>query len=185
MKQTTWPLLLLAALLGSPAAIAQQVDQASKSAAREIGKEGLELYKAGRYSEAEAKLSRAYAVVKVPALGLWTARALEKTGKLVEAAELYHQVGLLQVSGGDREVQEAAQQAAATEREALLPRIPKLKVQVEGAPAGESQVTVDGVAISSALVGVKRPANPGKHSVVAKVGEQVVTEEVELREGES
>ena len=54
MKRTSCPLLLLAALLGSPAGIAQQVDEASKSAAREIGEEGLELYKAGRYDEAEA-----------------------------------------------------------------------------------------------------------------------------------
>jgi len=185
MKRTVILLAVGALLLGCPIARAQQVDEASKSAARDLGREGLEAYKAGRYDEAVEKLSRAYAVVKVPGLGLWTARALEKAGKLVEASEIYHEVGMLPVTEGDRAVQEVAQQEAAKEREALLPRIPKLAVQVQGAAASEVEVMVDGVAVASALIGVARPANPGSHTASAKLGEQEMSEEVTLAEGES
>ncbi len=185
MRRTAFLMAMAAALLSGSIAQAQQVDEASKSAARDIGKDGLEAFKAGRYDEAVDKLTRAYAVVKVPGLGLWTARALEKAGKLVEASEVYNEVGMLEVAEGDRAVQEVAKQDAAKEREALLPRIPKLTVQVEGAPANEVQVTVDGVPVAAALIGAARPANPGSHSATAKVGEQEVSEEVTLAEGES
>ena len=185
MKRTAFLMAMAAALLSSPIARAQQVDEASKSAARDIGKQGLEAFKAGRYDEAVDKLGRAYAVVKVPGLGLWTARALEKAGKLVEASEVYNEVGMLEVAEGDRAVQEVAKQDAAKEREALLPRIPKLTIQVQGAPADQVQVTVDGVAVAAALIGAARPANPGNHSATGKLGEQQVTEEVTLAEGES
>jgi len=185
LRRTTCVLAAMASLLGSPAVSAQPVDEASKSAARQIGKEGLEAYKAGRYEEALDKLSRAFAVVRVPALGLWTARAMVQTGKLVEASELYHQVGLIQATGGDQEVQEAAKQEAATELEALMPRIPKLTIELDGAPADQVAVTVDGVALAPALIRVARPANPGQHTAVAKLGEQQATESVTLAEGES
>ena len=55
------------------------------TAAREIARQGLKAYDAGRYEEAADKLSRAYAVVKLPTLALHTARALVKVGRLVEA----------------------------------------------------------------------------------------------------
>jgi len=107
-----------------------------------------------------------------------------QNGKLVEASELYHQVGLLPVSRGDREVQEAAQQEAAREREALLPRIPRLTVLVEGAAADQVQVTIDGASLANALIGAARPANPGQHTVVGTLGQQQVVEQVGLAEKE-
>ena len=183
--RTTAVLAALFALLASPVVHAQGVDDASKNAARDIGNEGLEAFHAGRYDEAVEKLERAYSVVKVPGLGLWTARALEKAGKLVEASEIYDEVGTLAVTEGDPAVQEAAKQVAAKEREELLPRIPKLTLQVEGVPADEVVVTLDGVLVVAAHLGAARPANPGNHIATAKLGEQEAREEVTLAEGES
>jgi hypothetical protein len=41
------------------------------------------------YQLAESRLESAYAVLRVPSLALWSARALEKNGKLIEAARRY------------------------------------------------------------------------------------------------
>jgi hypothetical protein len=71
-------------------------------------------------------LRRAFGVVKVPTLGLWYARALVKTGKLVEATERYGEVVRLDVTEGKIKDQKQAQADAAAELEALKPRIPTL-----------------------------------------------------------
>ena len=70
--------LLLAALFVCSTAFAGS--EASVSTAREIAKEGLNAYDAGRYAEANEKLSRALEVVGVPTLALYTARANVKLG---------------------------------------------------------------------------------------------------------
>jgi hypothetical protein len=184
MHRTSTIAALLASLFCHAPALAQGVDEGSLGAARQMGQEGMKAYKDGNYDEANDKLGRAYAVVRAPSVGVWSARALVKVGKLVEASERYLEVTRMQVSTGDAAIQEEAKQAAATEREALLPRIPKLTIVIENASDGV-EVRLDSTAVPAALVGAERPVNPGKHVVEAKVGEQVVTEEVTLAEGES
>lgn len=76
----------------------------------------------------EDKLERAYSLLKVPTLALWSARFMAKLGRLVDASERYLQATRLQVSEGDTELQEQAIAAARQERAQLLPRIPKLTI---------------------------------------------------------
>ncbi len=166
-------------------AMAQPVDDATRAAARQVGEDGLAAYDQGRYGEALAKLGQAYAVVKAPALGLWTARTLVKLGKLVEASERYLEVTRLSAEGGNADVQRNAKQAAAKERDELLPKIPKLRLRVRGARGDHVSVQVDGTAVPAPLVGAERPANPGKHEIIAKLGSREITKQVTLRPGES
>ena len=179
-------LLLLAAVLfmGAPA-MAQQVDESARAAARQVGKEGLNAYKQGQYEAALVKLNRAYAVVSAPTLGLWTARAMAQLGQLVEASERYLEVTRLEVTGGDVELQKEAKTVAAEEREKLLPRIPQLKLVVDGAPPSQVQVQLDGKDVPPALLALKRPTNPGVRRAVGRLGDQHVTAEVMLAEGET
>jgi hypothetical protein len=164
---------------------AQPVDDASRSAARQVGEEGLAAYDQGQYVEALAKLGQAYAVVKAPALGLWTARTMVKLGRLVEASERYLEVTRLPTQGGDAEVQDKAKQEAERERGELLPRIPKLRLRIQGTRGEPVEVQVDGLPVPAALLGAERPVNPGKHRVTGKMGSREVSQEVTVAERES
>jgi hypothetical protein len=78
-----------------------------------------------------------------------------------------------------------AQSDAVKERKALLPRIPQLTIVVEGASDPASvKVTIDGSEVPSALLGAKRPTDPGSHTVEASIGGQTKRETVALAEGE-
>ena len=156
---------------------------AERGAARELGGEGVKDYQAGNYSAATEKLERAFDILHVPSLGLWSARALAKSGKLVEASERYLDTSRLDATKGETAIQRQAKADAATEREALQPRIPSLMLDVKGATSGVS-VTLDGAALPPAMVGVRQPANPGKHIAEARDGGRSVRREVTLAEGQ-
>ena len=167
--------LLVAVCLCLPATVVAAaapapIDEASRAAAREIGYAGVEAYRAGDYVTANERLDRAFAILRVPSLGLWSARALVKLGKLIEAQERYLEVDRLPISVGDPVIQQQARADAHQESAELAPRIPRLIVRVEGAPAAEVTVTIDDVAVVPALLGESRPINPGRHLIVAVRG---------------
>jgi hypothetical protein len=176
---------LLLGLTLTTGVAAQDVDEATLASARTLGYEGVEHFQRGDYSGAAERLDRAYQVVRAPSLGLWSARALVKVGRLVEASARSLEVTRLEVQSGDKAVQRKAQADAESEREALLPKIPSVVVQVEGAARAEVKVSIDGVAVPSALIGVKRLVNPGTHRIQASFGVELAGESVTLKEGES
>jgi hypothetical protein len=167
----------------SPAG-AQGVDDATRSAARNLGTAGVEAYQAGNFATAHDKLEKAYGALHAPSLGLWSARALVAVGHLVEAGERYREVTRLSVSGGDQAIQKQARADAETELGALSSRIPSVVIGLVGADPTEVQVTIDGTAVAAALLGESRPVNPGKHHVVGKRGGDVVALDVTLAESE-
>lgn len=162
--------------------LAQERDVRAVSAARQLGQDGVALYESGKYAQALDKLERAYAVVKVPTLGLWSARALDKLGKLVEASERYREVTLAKLESDASQVLRDAQTDAQREYESLAARVPQLTVVIEGATVAEVRVSIDEKTLSSALVGVAVPVNPGAHELQARRGEEVVTAKVTLHE---
>ncbi len=176
--------LLLVGALHAHTASAQPVDDATRGAARTLGYEGISEFQAGRYAVAAEKLDRAYLALKVPSLGLWSARAFEKVGRLVAASERYREVMRLDPSGGDLAVQEQAQADAAREQAALEARIPTLVILVEGAGAEPVSVSVNGVALPASLLGAKRPVDPGAVMLEARAGERLEREQITMAEGE-
>lgn len=176
--------LLALALMVTPVA-AQPAGAADRSAARQLGQEGVALFQKGDYTAALDRLSRAESLVPAPSLSLWAARSLVKLGRLVEANERYLAATRIKLDdqGLDKarlEVQQKAQADAAKERAELLPRIPKLTVKLK--PAGSTaKVTVDGRELPAALIGVPYPIDPGKHRV--ELGD--ASQEVILTEGEA
>jgi hypothetical protein len=179
-------LVVALALLGSRAACGDEPgisDDATRAAARSLGFEGVVDLEHGRYAEAQEKLERAYAIVRVHTLGLWSARALVKRGRLAQAAERYLEVATMPVVKGDAAVQAEARATAATERAALMPRVPAVRLVLSGLPAKAVRITLDGAAFDTALLGVFVPVNPGSHEIEAE-GTVLVRRRLDLAEGE-
>ncbi len=155
-----------------------------RAAARSLATQGADAFKAGKYEEAIDLLTRAEALVHAPTHLLLTARAQAATGKLVLAKENYLKITREQLAADAPNAFKQAQEEAKKELAALEPRIASLKIVVSG-DAAAAEVTVDGQPVSSALIGVFLPADPGKHKLtIAKKGESPSTQEVTLAEGE-
>jgi hypothetical protein len=184
VKQTVLLGVVVASLCPRPC-WADGEDAATRRAARNLGVAGVEAYQTGEYATANDKLDKAYRALRAPSLGLWSARALAKLNRLVEAAERYQEVQRLDTSGGEAAVQRQAQSDASDELAKLAPQIPNLIVRLEGAKAEEVQVEVDGAPVATALIGESRPVDPGKHTVRGVRGEQVVAADVTVALGES
>jgi hypothetical protein len=163
----------------------EAIDDASRTAARAMGNSGVEAYQAGNYQEASDRLEKAYAIARVPSLGLWSARAMRKLGLLVEAANRYLETISLQVPEGDYVIQKQAQTDATRELNELKPRIPVVKIEVKGANAAEVAVSVDGTPLAATLVGEPRLVNPGEHKVDGTHGADRVQATVTVGEAES
>ena len=64
-----------------------EADAATKAVARELGLEGIALYKDGKYQAALDKLDRAHELVGLTTTGLWRARCLVQLKRFVEGSE--------------------------------------------------------------------------------------------------
>lgn len=170
--------------VGVPAG-AQELDDASRTAARALGTSGLEAFEGGRYQEASDKLEKAYAIARVPTLGLWSARALAKLGRLLEAAARLEEAANIELAEGEQELQRRAKTEAREELATLQSRIPQLVVEVEGAPPDQVSVTIDGKPDTQLVVGEKLQVDPGRHRIQATYGESTLQQEIQLAEGDA
>jgi tetratricopeptide (TPR) repeat protein len=142
---------------------AQPLDEISREAATSLAVAGLEAYEAGQYSEALDKLEKAYAVARVPTLGLWSARSLYKLGRWREAEDRYRETVALALPVGDRETQQRALVDAQSELAALSPTIPVLIVEFEGARPSEVELRIDGKPAPNTAPSYR--LDPGAHHV--------------------
>lgn len=165
-------------------ACAEGASTSERSVARDLGYSGIEAFQAGQYAVASERLEKAYSVMRVPSLGLWAARALAKQGKLLEAADRYAEVARLEISKGDEEVQRKAQADAETELEETRRILPTIKIVVDGTNPTELHLQVDGVEVSSQLIGEATPLNPGKHRVEVHAAGKVRSRTFTLALGE-
>lgn len=185
-RSSVWFRVLFAALCVFSTRQSWAVDEATRAALRDLGTEGVQAYQAGDYESARQKLDEAFSILRTAPLGLWSARALEKSGLLVQASERYLAAERAPLDPeGDQQAQLDAREVASEERQALLPRIPKLTVQVEGAKPADVTLVVGGKEVPSALIGKSLPVNPGTVDVVAKSGGAETAGSAELGEGES
>lgn len=156
-------------------------DEATRSAARLLADEGGALFLAGDYPAAFEKLDKAYAVLAVPTIAYWSARCLEELGRWLEALERYEAATTLPIPAANAEVHQEAAQKAAEARQALLARMPRLVIVLEG-PA-DAVVSIDGEALSSDAFAAASAQNPGTHRISAQHGKHEAAEDVQLTEG--
>lgn len=174
-----------ALLLASPGASAQQpVDAATKSAARTVAEEALKLYDKGDYAGAYEKANRANELVHAPTMALLTGRCLEKLGRLVEASEKYLEASRATLEPNASAAQKSAQTEAEKARAALMPRIPSVELILDP-PAPTARVTLDGKHVPPAMVGIKRPIDPGTHTVAVARGSESATQDFTLKEADA
>lgn len=175
-----------AAIVAASSAGWAQQDDATRAQARELAQRGSDAFTSGDFNGAQDLFHRAYMLVQAPSLSLREARALVKLGRLVEALDAYARTTRTPVDDKSPPAYREAVDAASSELQALRPRVPQLKIIVEGGAGGASTVTVDGKAVSPALIGVASAANPGKHEIVATSGNgSSARGSVELVEGET
>ncbi|MBN2191938.1 MAG: hypothetical protein JW751_03915 [Polyangiaceae bacterium] len=174
---------MMATLLATSTVHAQGVDEAVVTA-RELAKEAVVELREGSAAVAEEKLRRAYELVRAPSIAYFLGQALEKQDKLVEASELYLQATRLDIDKGDAAGQRQAQERAAKARAALLPRIPRLVVGVEGVEPARVSVKVNGKTLPTAMVGASRLVDPGEVAIEGRVGDIVEKDRVSIAEGQ-
>lgn len=160
--------LLLGATLAPLAHAQADVDRAT---ARTLGQEGERALSAKDFKSAEDDFRRAESLVHAPTLLLGLARALVGEGKLVEAQEAYKRILRDGVAPGAPAVFQKAVDDAGKEVQAVSPRIGSVTITVKasagGGPVPGVQVTMDGIAVNAATLGVLRSADPGAHVIRA------------------
>jgi hypothetical protein len=164
-------LLVLGLVMGASGLSARDARAQSdddRAAARAAATEGLRALQDGRYKDALDFCTRAEALMHAPTHLLLIARAQVKLGHLVEAQEAYFRIVREPLARDAPRAFFEAQTSAAQEQAALAPRVPTLKVEVEGAAPKEVTLVLDDQRVPSALIGLARPINPGDHTVSAK-----------------
>ncbi len=149
-------------LILAPTSAFAQTDM-ERAAAREAADSGRAQFDAGRYAEAIDSFSRAQQLVPAPPHLLYLARAQAKIGKLVEARENYLKITRETLPPKSPKAFVEAQSSAEREIEQVEARMPSVTIAVQGAPTKDVSVLMDGATLSSAMVGIPLPVDPGQH----------------------
>ena len=157
-------LALLVVSTGVGSTARAQTDEA-RASARAAATQGLHALQEGRYKDALDLCTRAESLMHAPTHLLLIARVQTKLGHLVEAQEAYIKIVREHLAPNAPRAFADAQAAASDEQAALSPRVPTLKVDVEGASATDAQLTLDGAPFPSALIGMASPVDPGPHTL--------------------
>jgi hypothetical protein len=153
--------------------------------ARKLATDASNDYRMGRFQDAYDNFNRAFKLVGVPALGVWSARSLRQMDRLVEASERYREVLKAGTSPDNPESYQSALADARAELDELLPLIPHLKISLENARPEDVEVNIDGELVDPALIGARQQVNPGSRKVTATRAGEVVEREIRLAEGDN
>lgn len=170
--------LALGVLLVCSTAHAQP--EASSGVAEALFREAIAYAKAGRYEAAIAKFAASYELDPARGTLLGWAMAEERAGRLAAALGRYRQLQDLARIAGDEPRRSAAEQGI----EALLPRVPTLKVASASALPPNTELRLDGQRLPLGAVGSELPLEPGVHEVYAtSAGQTDFLQRITLVEG--
>jgi hypothetical protein len=137
----------------------------------------------GDYRGAVSSFTEAHRIMGVPTTLLETARAHADVAELLEARALLRQLPGLPVSPDEPAPFVRARTEAAELSASLDERVPRLRVDLSGAPEPEAaELWVDGAVRPDCRHGCE--LDPGKHLVEARSGTAQAIEQVALRERE-
>jgi PEGA domain len=138
---------------------------ADRATARTLAQEGQQALDAKKFSVAADKFTRADSLVHAPTLLIGLARAQLGLGKLVEAQESFNRIIREGIAPGSPRSWTKSLDDATKEVDAITTRLPWVTITVLGPTNPE--VVIDSTPVPSASLGVKRPVNPGSHTVKA------------------
>ena len=142
-----------------------------RSLARAMGQDGQDALDKKDFRTAEDRFKRAVRVFDdakapvPPTLLLGYARAAAGNGHLIGSQEAYNRVIRTGTPPGAPQVFVNAVEDAKKEIDPVSARVPKATITVSG--CDNPHVTLDDVAMSNAALGIKRPVDPGSHTVKA------------------
>jgi hypothetical protein len=128
----------------------------------------VQAYNEGRWQDTVDLFDRAEALIDAPTHLLYSARAHAKLHHYIKARELYLRITRQQLAADAPKAFVKAQASALQELKDVEPHIGQLTITVRGPDPKVAQVTLDGNAVHSALIGVARPIDPGEHQVHAQ-----------------
>jgi len=161
-------LLALAVLFAVPRpANAQGSSDDQRAAARAAATEGYKAMGEQRWADAVDRFTRAESLVHAPAHLLYLGRALVHLGKYVAARETYLRLTREVLPPQAPAAAEHAKADGAKDLQALEPKMASLVITVRPASA-PVVLTMDGVAVPAAMIGIAIPADPGQHALAAK-----------------
>ncbi len=172
-----------------PAGDEAELDSHTRTAARSLAAQGSAAYEQQKYAEALDHFERAAALVEAPTIVLMQARTLVQLGRWVEGADKYASVQRWRdAHPADQTTNPTfaqASDAATQELAQLMPRIPKLNVQVTTPRKDEAfEVYVDNRLMAAALVGADVPVDPGPHTVEVRAPDgKAIVRQIALTEG--
>lgn len=174
--------VLMIAIATAGPALAQSA--AEKATARALAEEGAEKYAANDFSGALNRFQKAAQIVTVPTVSIWVARSHVQLGQLVAAQSVYQKIVAEPVPAKSAPQIKQAVAEAQTELDALLPRIPQVRLTIKGPEPSATTLTIDGVN-RSADIGTWVSLDPGVHKVRAQASRWNTTDvQLELKEGE-
>ena len=140
---------------------------ADKATARQLATQGIQYYQQGKPADALDLLQRAEQLYDAPVHLIYIARTQAALGKVVEASETYRRLVRTDLPAGAPQAFKDAVTDAQKELQQLEPKIPSLRIDVVPSDAKGLQLKVDGEVLSTVIIGINRPTNPGKHTVEA------------------
>jgi hypothetical protein len=175
-------LLLTTMAIVSPARAEPASGQ--RELARELMKRGNQLRAAQDLEGALEAFRAADAIMHVPTTGFEVARSELQLGQLVEARDVLMRVERIPASPDEPQAFKEARDYARQLDVEIGPRIPRIRLSIEGAAEGVA-VTIDGESVPSAALDIPYAADPGKHAVAARTPDgRAAAQEVTLEEGE-
>ena len=133
-----------------------------RAGARAAATEGAQAFRDGKWVDAADLFTRAESLVHAPPHLIYLGRAQIHLGQWVKAQENFNRAARESLSQGSPKAFSEARAEAGRELKELEPRLPFVKVVVQGEGAN-LKVTMDGAVVPVALVGVLRPVDPGEH----------------------
>jgi hypothetical protein len=174
--------LLFAFLVATTAFAAPTAEEHEK--ARAWLAEGRQRRAAGDHAGALDRFRNAHAVENLPTTGLEVGRTLIDLGRLTDARDVLSAVARATPQPDEPPPLPIARAEAARLAQSLEARIPTLKLEIRGKIDPALRIEVDGVPVTPDLAVLARRLDPGKHTIVARVGESTKSVDVVLAEGQ-
>ncbi len=176
--------LLSASLPWGSALRAAEPSAADRASAKDFLREGKDLRDAGDHAGARKKFEAAYALVPTPITGSLLARELVTLGLLVEAREVLGAIEQMPAKSTESADGRQARADASALLAEILPKIPVLEVQLEGAEGKAVALKIDGETVPAVAAQQGIRVNPGKHEVIATVDGSERAQTVDAKEGQ-